>query len=149
MTSLCHKRKPTNAYAQKPKAQRELTNAYLNEQIQYIQGQIKKIRNSVKDRQSWIVWLTVNDVSKRRSIMIVKLKAATQEEQIDWWKEYFTNLGKSPKVIDKPITKIINNQQDIKQGQFMQEGLDGVQIKIKHRKAGGLDKIPPEVWKTR
>ena len=46
-----------------------------------------------------------------------KLKAASQEEQIHTWKEHFQNLhGKSPKVTDKPITKIINNQKDIKLG---------------------------------
>ena len=49
--SLCNKRNPTNANAQKLKTQRELINAYQKEQIEYIQGQINKIRNSVEDRQ--------------------------------------------------------------------------------------------------
>ena len=53
--SLCNKRNPTNCNAQKlKKAQRKLINAYQQEQIAYIQGQINKIRNSVEDRQSWI-----------------------------------------------------------------------------------------------
>ena len=34
-------------------------------------------------------------------------------------------------------------------GPFTQEELDSVLKKIKNRKAAGLDKIPPEVWKTR
>ena len=37
---------------------------------------------------------------------------------------------------------------DIKLGPFTQEELDSVIRKIKNRKAAGLDKIPPEVWKT-
>ena len=45
--------------------------------------------------------------------------------------------------------KIISNQLDIKLGQFMQEELNSVLRKIENRKAAGLDKIPPEVWKTR
>ena len=45
--------------------------------------------------------------------------------------------------------KIINNQLDIKLEHFMQEELNVVLIKIKNRKAAGLDEIPPEVWKTR
>ena len=45
--------------------------------------------------------------------------------------------------------KVIYNQQEIKLGQFMQEGLDSVLRKIKNRKAAGLDEIPPKVWKTR
>ena len=65
------------------------------------------------------------------------------------WKEHFKNLlGKSPKVTDKPITKIINDLQDIKQGQFTQE-LNVVLTQIKNRKAAGLDEIPQEVCKTR
>ena len=61
------------------------------------------------------------------------------------WKEHFKYLlGKSPKVKDKPITKSINNQLDIKPGQFTQE-LDVVLTKIKSRKAAGLDEIPLEV----
>ena len=56
-------------------------------------------------------------------------------------------LGKSPKVTDKTITRIINNQLDIKLGPFTQE-LDVVQRKIKNRKAAGLE-TPLEIWKTR
>ena len=56
------------------------------------------------------------------------------------WKENSKNLlGKSPQVIDKPIKEIINNQLDIKLGQFTQEELYVVQRKI------SFDKIPPEV----
>ena len=66
-------------------------------------------------------------------------------------KEHFNNLfGKSPKVTNKPLTKIINNQLDMKLGQFTQEELNVVLTKIKNRAAVGLGEIPPpEVWKTR
>ena len=65
------------------------------------------------------------------------------------WKEHFKNLlEKSPKITDEPITKIINNQLDIKLRQFNQEELHVV-LKIKNRKAADFDEIPPEVWKTR
>ena len=85
-------------------------------------------------------------MSKRKSTV----KATSQEEQIQLWKQHFENLlGKSPKVTHEPITKIINNQLDIKLGQFMPEELDSVLRKIKNRKATGLDEIPPEVCKTR
>ena len=51
--------------------------------------------------------------------------------------------------MDETIMKIIDNQLDIKLVQSTQEELDVVLIKIKNRKAAGLDEIPPEVWKTR
>ena len=60
----------------------EIINTYQKEQIEYIQGQINKIRNSVEDRQSWITWQAVKEVSKRKSTTRAKLKAASQEEWI-------------------------------------------------------------------
>ena len=51
IVSLCNISNPTNANAQKlKKTQNELIYACQKEQIQYIQGQINKIRNSVEDR---------------------------------------------------------------------------------------------------
>ena len=50
--SLCYKRNPSNANAQKlKKVQSELINIYQKQQIEYIQSQINKIRNSLEDRQ--------------------------------------------------------------------------------------------------
>ncbi len=80
-------------------------------------------------------------MNKRKSTSRSKLKAASQEEQIHLWKEHFKNLlRKSTKVTDKPITKVINNQPDIKLGQFTQEKLDAELTKIE---------IPPKIWMIR
>ena len=59
--------------------------------------------------------------------------------------------GRAPpsEIIDKPIKNIISSQLDIKLGQIMEEELDAVLIKTKSRKAAALDKISPEVWKTK
>ena len=80
-----------------------------------------------------------------------KLKATSQEERIQQWKQHFKNLLRTPpKVTHEPIiTRIISKQLDIKLGQFSQEELDSVLRKIKNKKAAGLDEISPEVWKTR
>ena len=87
------------------------------------------------------------NLCQRKSTSRTKLKAPSQE-QIHMWNESFKNLlGNSPKVTDKPITKIIYSQQDTKLGQFIQE-FNIVLTKIKS-KAAGLNKVPPEVWKTR
>ena len=43
-------------------------------------------------------------MSKKKGTLRAKLKAPSQEEQIQMWKEHFKNLlGNSPKVTDKPI----------------------------------------------
>ena len=149
--SLYNKRKPTNANAQElKKVENELINACQKEQIEYIQSQNNKIRNSVEEKQSCIAQQIINDVSKRQSTTRFGLKSASQEERIHMWKENFKNLiGKSSKVTDKPITKIINKQLDIHLERFIQEVFDVVLRKIKNRKAAGLDEIPSEVWKTK
>ena len=151
IASLRNRRNPTNINAQKlKKSQNELTNVYLKEQTEYIQNQINKIRNSVEERQSRIAWQTVNKVSRRKSTARAKLKADSQEERIQLWKQHFENLlGRPPKVTHEPITKIISNQIDIKLGQFTHEELDLVLRKIENRNAAGFDEIPPEVWKTK
>ena len=147
--SKCNRRNLTNINALKlKKAKNELANIYLKEQTECIQNHIN-IRNLVEDRQSRVAWQTVNEVSRRKSTAKTKLKATSQEEQIQWWKQHFENLlGNPPKVTHEPITRIISKQLDIKLGQFTQE-LDLVLRKIKNRKAAGLDEIPPKVWKTR
>ena len=147
----CNKRNPTNSEARKfKKPQRELINAYQKVQIEYIQSQINKMRNSVDDRHPWIAWQAVNEVNEKKITSRAKLKAAGQEEWIQMWQEHFRNLFEnSTKVTDKPTMKFINNQQDIKLRQFTQDELDVELRKIKDRKATGFDEIIPEVWKTR
>ena len=121
------------------KVQRELTNTYKKEQ-EYIQSQIDKIRNSLADRQSRIAWQTVNEMNKRKNTSRANLKVASQEEQKVIWKKYLKNLlGNSSKVTNKPITKIMNRQLDIKLGQFIQEELNEVLGKIKNRKTAGIE----------
>ena len=62
-----NRKNPANTNALKPKkAQNGLANIYLKEQTDYIQNQITTIRDSVEDRQSRIVWQTVNEVSRRK-----------------------------------------------------------------------------------
>ena len=102
------------------------------------------------ERQSRIVWQTMNEVNRRKSTVKAKLKATNQPERIKLWKQHFQNLlGNLPKVTHELITRIICKQLDIKLGPFTLEELDSVLRKIQNRKAAGLDEIPPEVWKTR
>ena len=149
--SKSYRNNPTNTNARKlEKAQYQLTGIYLKEQTEYIKNQIDKIRESMEDRQSRIARQTINEVSRRKSTAKAKLKAASLQEKVKLWKQHFENLLGNPlKVTNEPISRIMSKQLDIKLGPFTKEELDSVLRKIKNRKAAGLDKIPPEVWKTR
>ena len=93
----------------------QLAGIYIKEQTEYIQNQIDKIRDSVKDRQYRIAWQTINEVSRRKSTAKAKLKAANQQERIKLWKQHFKNLlGNPPKITHEPITRLISKQLDIK-----------------------------------
>ena len=104
----------------------------------------------MEDRESRIAWQTINEVTRRKSTAKAKLKAASQQERVKLWERHFKNLPGNPlKITDEPITRIISKQLDIKLGPFTKVELDSVLKKFLNRKAAGLDKIPPEVWKTR
>ena len=45
------------------------TKIYQNVQLEYIKGQVDKIRNSVQDRQSQLAWQTINEFSGTKSTM--------------------------------------------------------------------------------
>ena len=68
-------------------------------------------------------------------------------------KGYFQKLLRNPaKVIDEQVTKIINNQLDIKFGQFTEEELNVVLTKnSKQKSCESRPKARPhyEIWKTR
>ena len=135
--SKCYRKKPINTNALKlKKARNELASIYLKEQTEYIQN---NIRHSVEDRQSRITWQTINEESRRKSAAKTKLKATNQQERLKLWKQHFKNLLRNPpKVTQKPITRIISKQLDIKLGPFTQEEFDLVLRKLK------IGIIPPE-----
>ena len=83
-------------------------------------------------------------MNKRKKTFWAKLKAASQEERIQMWKEHFRDLlGKSP----KHSTKIIDNQLKHKH-KTMRVYSRKALTKVKNRKTSGLDEIPLKVWKT-
>ena len=130
-------------------AQKDLVETYESEQRLYVLNlsQIDKLKNAAENRQSSVAWKTVNEVTGRKTSSNSKLKATSQEEHLKLWKEHFQNLlGKPPSVSDKPIETIINYTLNIKLGHFTTTELEAV--KVKGRKAAGLDDILPEVWKS-
>ena len=67
-------------------------------------------------------------MNRRKSTFRAKLKAASQKERLQIWKEHFKNLLENPpEVTNKTIKKIICSQLDLRQ--FMKEELDAVQKK--------------------
>ena len=95
--SKSYRKNPTNTKARKLKTtQYQLAGIYIKEQTECVQNQIDKIRDSVEDRQSRIAWQTINEVSRRKSTVKAKLKAANQQERIKLWKQHFEKPTRRP-----------------------------------------------------
>ena len=109
----------------------------------------KKRKNSLEDRQSWLAWQTVNEVSRRKSTNRVKQKSSYQEERFQKWKEHFKNLLENPPEVPDKLIKIINKPLDIKFGQFPEEEFDAVLKINKSKTAAGFDEIPLEFSRSR
>ena len=63
---------------------------------------------------------------------VPKLKAASQEERHQKWKEHFTNIVENPlETIDKPTKEIINSQLDIKCGSLWRKNLNSTEKNFK------------------
>ena len=93
----------------------KLEETYNIEQHKYIQEQIETIRNAAENKQSSPTWQTVNEVTGRKRSTQAKLKASSQDERLQKWKEHFQNLlGKAPVIKDQPIQQIIDNELPIK-----------------------------------
>ena len=71
-------------------------NTYQKEQLEFIQGQINKIRNSVKDRQSWLAWQMVNEVSRIKSTLYIEAKSCQPRRKTSEMERTFQESTKKP-----------------------------------------------------
>ena len=125
-----------------------LKEAYRDEQKSYLESKISQIRNSATNKRSAEAWKTVNEITGRKSSNSSKLKAASQEERIQLWKNHLKDLlGKPPQVSNELITPIVEEELNIKKGDFSMDELVKALKSTQNHKAYGLDEIPAEVWK--
>ena len=80
------------------------------EQLEHIQGQINRIRNSIDDRQSRLAWQTVNKVIRTQRPLRAKLNDASKEERLHKKKDFDNLLGRPSEFTDEPTEKVINCQ---------------------------------------
>ena len=64
------------------KARQELEETYNIEQHKYIQEPTETIRNAAENKQSYVAWQTVNEVTGRKRSTQAKLKASSQDERL-------------------------------------------------------------------
>ena len=80
---------------------------------------------------------------------MIKDKSCRSRTNTDVERTFQESAWKFPKVTNKTDTESINSLLDNKLGHFTEEEFSIVLTKMTSRKAAGLDKIPPEVWKSK
>ena len=120
------------------------------EQKEYILKYTEQLEKNISKKQPATAWQIINEISGRKSSNKAKIKASSQNERLKKWKDQFESLlGTEPSVSNTPIQIIIDKELNIKKGNFTGDELDKVLDKTKNNKGCGLDKVPPEVWKTK
>lgn len=127
---------------------KELDDAYLKEQEEYVKEKISIIQNAHINQQSRLAWATVNEVSGRKKTASGQIKAKSAEERVKLWKEHFQKLlGQPPDIDDKPTEKVFDTL-PMETGNFTYLELRTAIKSLQNNKATGLDGIPAEVWKV-
>ena len=130
-------------------AKRTLDAAYQEEQQNYLNMQIDTLQSAADNQKASVAWKIVNDISGKKKSSKARIKASSQEDRMNKWKEHFKQLlGNVPTIKKEPTTPIVNYELPIKTGYFTMEELENVLKSTKNSKAAGIDEIPPEVWKT-
>ena len=131
-------------------AKRELDEAYLLAEADFINGKISDIASLHITKQHHAAWKTISEISGKRSKPSVRLKGGSQSKRISNWTEHFQNLlGKEPKIpedISLPRVRI-SEKLDIPTAEFTLAELQNVLKQTKSSKAFGPDNIPPVIWK--
>ena len=131
-------------------AQRELDEAYLQAEADYINGKISDLANLHITKQHHAAWKTISEISGKRSKPSVRLKGGSQAKRLSNWANHFGSLlGKEPKLPDNislPREKI-SDTLDIPTTEFTLTELHKALKQTKSSKAFGPDNIPPIIWK--
>ena len=108
-------------------AQRALTYAYESEQKKYIEQKINELKTANENNQSSLAWKIISEISGKKRPNKSKLRANSQQERLNLWKNHFSNLlGKNPVVSDAPIQNIVNENLPFNWGNFTMNELESV-----------------------
>ena len=133
-------------------AKKDLDDAYLSAEADYINGKISDIAHLHISKKHHAAWKTIKEVSGKSSKPAIRLKGGSSEKRISNWSEHFHNLlGKEPKNPDTntlPNTTI-SETLNISTSEFTSNELITVIKQLKNNKAFGPDNIPPIIWKDK
>ena len=149
--SLAYHRSPsTSLKIQLINAKKNLDDAYLNAEADYINGKISQLSKEHIAKKHHLAWKTIKDLSGKNSGSSVRIKGGSAKKRLENWSTHFQNLlGKSAKVPDQDtLPRIpVSDTLDINTSPFTISELKTATKQLKSSKAFGPDNIPAIIWK--
>ena len=131
-------------------AHKQLENAYLTVQSEFIQTKIDHITSLHTSNRHAAAWSAISELSGRKSRSNVTIKGGSQEKRKENWKNHFQSLlgaqNETTNMPDIPLDHI-SAPLDIQTSVFSAKELEEAVKVLKLNKSPGLDNIPTVVWK--
>ena len=131
-------------------AKKNLDDAYLDSQVDFINGKIDSLSKQHISKQHHLAWKTIKDLAGKNSNSTIRIKGGSAEKRIENWSNHFKNLlGKKANLPDDqtlPSVKI-SDTLNICTSNFVATELKSAVKQLKASKAFGPDNIPALIWK--
>ena len=131
-------------------AKKNLDDAYLDSEVDFINGKIDALSSQHISKQHHLAWKTVKELSGKNSGSNVSIKGGSSAKRLENWSNHFKNLlGKRatlPETNTLPNERI-SNTLDIDTSPFSLAELSTATKQLKSSKAFGPDNIPAIIWK--
>ena len=149
--SLKYHRNPSQSLKiQLIEAKKALDDAYLNAEVDYINGKINRLNNEHISKRHHLAWKTIKEISGKNSGSSVRIKGGSSKKRLDSWLSHFQKLlGKNSKVSDSNALPSVpvSDTLDIDTSPFTITELKSATKQLKGSKAFGPDNIPAIIWK--
>ena len=132
-------------------AKKKLDDAYLNSQVDYINGKINTLSKHHISHQHQQAWSTIKELAGKTASTNIRIKGGSGKKRLENWTDHFKSLlGKKsvlPENSSLPSVKI-SDPLDIDTSPFTKAELKTAADQLKPSKAFGSDNIPAIIWKN-
>ena len=149
--SLAYHKTPSQAgKIQLIMAKKDLDDAYLDAEVDYISGKINDLSRHHISNKHHLAWKTVKDLAGKNATSSVRIKGGSAKKRLENWSSHFQNLlGKEARLPDNYTLPSLQVSEPlgISTTPFSLSELKVVIKQLKSSKAFGPDNIPTLIWK--
>ena len=149
--SLSYHRSPSQSLKiQLIEAKKKLDDAYLNAEVDFINGKISRLTHEHISKKHHLAWKTIKEISGKNSGSSVQIKGGSSKKRLESWLSHFQKLlGKNAKVSDSNTLPSVpvSDTLGIDTSLFTTSELKTATKQLKGSKAFGPDNIPAIIWK--